>query len=184
MGHLNNTRETHRHTKGDEEEGSLSFFRVKKLSLAKRAKTLLCVVAENNLFRVVVVVVVYVVGFFGTRRSEKVDVFVERIRRRRRRRRLRRSLFLRRVTSILEEKGNPYASDASNNKERNERDTLPREVRQTSRATPPPPPRVQPFYAALRGCQNLWNRFHVEQQIVSQKRRRPLRKTEKCRCFR
>jgi hypothetical protein len=153
---------------------------VKKLSLAKRAKTLLCVVAENNLFRVVVVVVV-VVGFFGTRRSEKVDVFVERIRRRRRR--LRRSLFLRRVTSILEEKGNPHASDASN-KERNERDTLPREVRQTSRATPPPPPRVQPFYAALRGCQNLWNRFHVEQQIVSQKRRRPLRKTEKCRCFR
>merc|ERR1712100_679830 len=103
----------------------------------------------------------------------------------RRRRRRRRSVFLRRVaSSILEEKGNPSASDASNNKERNERDTLPREVRQTSRATPPPPPRVQPFYAALRGCQNLWNRFHVEQQIVSQKRRRPLRKTEKCRCFR
>merc|ERR1712100_405886 len=45
---------------------------------------------------------------------------------------------------------------------RNERDTLPQKLRQTSRATPPPT--VQPFYA-LRACQNLWNRFHVEQQI-------------------
>ena len=44
---------------------------------------------------------------------------------------------------------------------------------------------------AVRVNSNLWNRFHEhkhkhkhKQQIVPQKRRRPLRKTEKCRCFR
>merc|ERR1711966_464087 len=44
---------------------------------------------------------------------------------------------------------------------------------------------------AVRVNSNLWNRFHEQQhkhkhkqQIVPQKRRRPLRKTEKCRCFR
>jgi hypothetical protein len=44
---------------------------------------------------------------------------------------------------------------------------------------------------AVRVNSNLWNRFHeqqhkqqLKQQIVPQKRRRPLRKTEKCRCFR